>query len=489
MAEVRFAAYLGALLAARHMLPINLAQALYVDSSVVYRWLRDERIPRLDSSHIEAIAKFLALSNAERERLEKAQIVSLKSPHSASASTEERQDRLGVALAKPAGDVYGARTMIEAAIGLLETLPPVGADQTDTTIFLTFQGQDAFEKFPDLHVRWHEACYHALHRGWTIHHLWRLDENPTRTLELLQHSLNALGVGRYIPYYFKQHELLRPPYDLLIIPHEDVAMWLFATENPEFIDAAVVLQYDPLIKRLRGHFHQLEKQAEPVFRVYQLQDPQEQLGFWAALEEAEERPTNRYLVKKSGLSTLTRPPSWYQDGSPWAEEAKKATQRYDWVLRHYERRWNAFNQKATTSMYREMCPMRAINALVETGLYPRDNVLGIRYQAQPSEVRAHLQHLIDLLAYEQYELALLDEDEEAKMLTGPFWEVTGGESAFLQIWSQTPSGQDLDLGLKVTETSIVQAFETLFERLWKQVHLKHRTKDWVKWWLAKRISS
>jgi hypothetical protein len=355
-------------------------------------------------------------------------------------------------------------------------------DPLASTILLTSLGQNAFDKFPRLQPRWLEACYKALEQGWSLHHLWRLDTEESDTnhqhaLSLIKDSLKLLGTGRYLPEHFRQSGLglLNPPYDLLIIP-EIAAMWFFASENPLSDDAAVVFRNRLLIEHLQGHFDQMTSQTSILTRSYNLQDINEKVAFWEELDEAEESLGSRLLVKQSGLSSLTRPDSWYVPGSPWLETAKGADMDEQLTRKHFERRKEAFEQQIHTYDYLEMCPMHAIAEVVRSYVYPRDTALGFEYKSTAEEVRGHLQNAVKMLReYPHYQLALLDQEEERRILVQPFWEVTGNESVLIQTWFKDPAGDETDLGIKITEETVVKTFHTYFNRLWNEsVSAQHR---------------
>ncbi len=524
MTELKFGAYLRELLTRRGLKPIQLAKAIEIHESLVYRWLKKDKPPALNAPYVRKIAEVLNLEQNERFLLEQAQIRSLKGPEAAFAM-EAGSGSFSSGWMGHTGEVYGAKRMIEVAIDLIAHLPPPpeeaasndphltfqqwqeqqqhSKEQSPGAILLTFQGQDAFSKFKDLHDRWHEACYKAMQRGWQVHHLWKLDSPkdghgaPTtheRGLHLVKDSLKALGTAHYFPRYFKRPERLSPPYDLLILPRQKQALWFFACESPDFVDAALSFQQAPVIERLRGHFSQLASQTFPLFKGYWLHKSQrEREDFWNALEEAERQSgASRLLVKKTGLSTLTRPTSWYAEGTPWAREAQSyGPQYYRWIRRYYDHRLKAFQDKITTDDYMEICSRKTVTELVRTHIYQRDNVLGRNYQASREEVGAHLQNIITLLEkHDKYQLALLDAEEEANLLPDLFWEVIGDESVWMQAWSKDAKGADVELGMKITERTIVKAFQEHFLTIWEDddsIVPAHKDKSQVIQWLRHRI--
>jgi len=67
----------------------RLGSALEIDPSLVRRWLRGERVPSLQSGHVDALATVLQLDEAQRRSLETAQIQALRVQTSASVSSRQ----------------------------------------------------------------------------------------------------------------------------------------------------------------------------------------------------------------------------------------------------------------------------------------------------------------------------------------------------------------------------------------------------------------
>jgi hypothetical protein len=86
-----FGAYLAQLLAERDRSVRELAHALNVERSLVYKWQRGERTPHLGSDYVERIAAFLELTPEERTTLENSQLAMLRAPRVPHLPRSQRQ--------------------------------------------------------------------------------------------------------------------------------------------------------------------------------------------------------------------------------------------------------------------------------------------------------------------------------------------------------------------------------------------------------------
>lgn len=502
-----FGEYLARLLRERACSGSRLASLVGVDAALVYRWLRNEAVPKLDAPYRDAIILHLALSQSEAGRLKEAQVYSLSLPpekrakgRTSGAAVEQlirhtRPQAPTALLTLPPPSprlesfprqsrvIWGRPAMLETIIQVFGSLPPVARHQ-QREILLSFQGEeDAYDDFPELQVRYQQALAGALQRGWQIRHLWRLDHDTHRSLLLVENMLKLLGTGRYQPSYFHQYGTLAPPYDLLVIP-QAAAMLVLATQNPHRADAAL-LTYDPeQIELLHTHFSQLLAQSQPLVQSYL---PQDEVRVWQAYADAEAHPGGRVTVK-DGLTFLAEPPSWYQAESLLAPAIQVSRPALSVVFECQQRRYESFQTHITSSTYRDICPKRAIERLIRQGKPPRnDRIPGFRFPAEAR--RAQLEYTLYVLkTYEHYQLALIDEEEEEMIPTEMFWEVAGGNTVLMLTWSTDVSGNDIIVDLVIQEPTIVRAFQDHFEDLWKRIAPHNKEKCAVIAWLEQQIS-
>ncbi|HEY7358897.1 MAG TPA: toll/interleukin-1 receptor domain-containing protein, partial [Ktedonobacterales bacterium] len=114
------------------------------------------------------------------------------------------------------------RDAIEAAIDMLEALPPLHHELV-APIKISVQGTTIFKSLgPEMYQRWSRARVEALKNGWSMRAYWRLNDDGLRMERWVKDTLDVLQAGVYEPYYFldrpNQKGLLSTPYDLLLIP-------------------------------------------------------------------------------------------------------------------------------------------------------------------------------------------------------------------------------------------------------------------------------
>ncbi len=515
-----FGAYLAELLDHKERSPRALAEALAVDVSLVYKWLRDKRIPRLNSRYAERIADTLGLSSVERSRLGESQTLSLRErrvpalraasvhlpiepllsrePPSTDVSAEQAgglaaaPERYPVSFTRQ-GAVRGEVAVVEAAIELLESLeaPP---NPEATTILLTSQGDGTFaertfaEREPRLHDRWLRALCDATGRGWSILHIWRLTRDLRRSVGIVVSMLDLLGTGAYVPLYLGRYETLRPPYDLLIVPGV-AALLSFAAHDALTIDSALVIREPEQIAVLRDHHEQLRRQAKPVLACFLRQDAAK---FNSLLVDSEARLPGRLFVKY-GLSLYTEPLSWSKPDSHWVQRMAYRQDELPGFLKARTDRLEAFYANVVTHPYRDICPMQAVEQLALYGRYLRYAEQAseqVRQGAKPEERREHLRNAIAVLrTYDNYELALADhEDAAALALTDQtFWEALGDTRVLVNTWARGRDGHTVDINLAIDEPTLVAGFHAHFNQLWERIKPRNRDKEYVIWWLEQQV--
>lgn len=508
MSNIRFGDYLAQLLRERASTGSRLASMLSIDPALVYRWLRNEAVPKLDAAYCDEIALTLQLSQAEVSQLKEAQIFSLSNPlvrrpkaRSVSAAVERllrqagprspsKEDSpspllpLDLLTPRPSGVIWGRPALLEAIISLLEHLPPLPRLQSNT-LLLTFQGaEDAFDDFPQLHDQYMKALQGVLQRGWQVCHLWRINHDRRRSIVLVENILKLLGTGRYLPSYISDEGTLAPPYDLLVIP-KTAAILCFATQNPRRVDAGLLTHDPEQIELTHTHFYQLQAMSQPLAHISL---PQNGSQMWLAYADAESQSGGRSVVK-DGLSFITEPTSWYSQDGLMTRTIDLSGPDFTTALESQHRRYTAFQTNIASYPYRDICPRRAIERLVQYGEVPSNDRLPPGFKLSQQARREQLERAIHLLrTYEQYKLALIDEQEEQFIPTEMFWEVTGQHTVLMLSWSTDMTGKDVIIELAINEPTIVHAFHDYFAELWERIAPPHKDKTQVIKWLEQQVA-
>src|SRR5262249_31317432 len=139
--DIRFGGYLAEVLRQRQCSGSRLANMVGVDPALVYRWLRNEAVPKLDTAYCDDIGQKLHLNQRELSQLKEAQIYSLSNPlerrpktRIESAAVERLLRRAGPQplsaeispapsqplAPRPSGVIWGRPALLETMISLLE---------------------------------------------------------------------------------------------------------------------------------------------------------------------------------------------------------------------------------------------------------------------------------------------------------------------------------------------------------------------------------
>ncbi len=355
-----------------------------------------------------------------------------------------------------------------------EELPP---------IMLSMQGGQLFGGLADgndLQARWQQALSDVLARGREVVQLWRLDRDVGRTLSLVETMLQLVGTGRYHAQYFERYGLLRPPYDVMIVPPR-AALVMFSTEGAEVVDEALVLRGREQVELVTRHFAQLYAHTQPLFSEFSLQE--QELELTSALADAESQSGGRLFIK-NGLSALTYPPAWWQTDSPLLEHVVRSglVRRADLPTYQtdYERRWQAFTRQVRDFQYRDICPASIIEQIASGAGYVRPDEPYSGFEVAPEVRLEHLRRVVEVLrSYPNYHLALIDQHEAQMLSVEPAREVAGDHDAFIGAWSRNEHGEVVRVDLHISEGTTVLALREHFESLWERIAEQHRERGYV----------
>lgn len=489
-----FSEHLRRLLERESITPIDLAVHLGVDVSLLYRWLRGDRVPGSRSSHVSRIADYLNLDPTAARHLQAAQAYSLGlsreervSPQAHPTNSIPAPPPAGKGLHKGVGGldeghrdpmislpraIVGKQAVIEALLLLIQQLPK--PTPPHDLLVLTSQGEELFAHNDDLRHKWLQALRDALGRGWRVEQYTRLGDDPKRHLHIAGSLLALLSAGgSYRLFALPGRDLLSPAQDFFLGPPSIGALLLVATNQGQHSDAASVIQHPGQVAQLRGYLRQLTAAATAVARPFPRDSRAE---YWHALTEIEERPGDRWQIKE-GLSVLTRPPGWYAEGAPWwrahGHTAASATL--------WRRRMAAFERhlrpKRGGFRHRDIIPQQSLETYVATGIHPAD--LRADGQAMPDTVAERLEHierLLDLLKSDYYELALIHGQAELSY----YGQVKTNQAALLQVYGKGGSEHAERIDYIVDALPIANGIAAAFEEQWRGLAVHERDKQTIR---------
>jgi hypothetical protein len=449
---------------------------------------------------MEEIAQALDLRENERNLLRQAHINSLEAKYQQGENTDDENgaaDVVGYFGSKepqlvpslPPGSGYteigkalrGRQAVIAAAINLLRNLQPPDSHKKDSEILLSLQGSDALALQQPLSA----GLFDALRAGWSVSHYLRLEKDNRQSVQLIKAISNLLGTGRYQVWYFKRSGKLFPQ-DALVVPTRG-ALIFFAANNADTIDSAILIDDPKQVEILQDHFHQLTGKKEPLIQAY-LPDQEQRRRYWEALEQGELQAGGRYTVR-SGLTGLTRPIDWFTEGSAWLKKHSTASSvDTAWLAAHYQRRIQTFMDNLRAGyVYRDIYRRQGIIDFVKTRNYSQ-HLPGGSVRVSPEEVQQHLQNVISLLAYRNYEIALVNEDKTRDIVPIPFWEVTGRLRVLIATICTNEKGTPIKVDLEIREPTVVEIFTKHFETLWQELDDASKDKERVIAFLREQIA-
>lgn len=131
-----------------------------------------------------------------------------------------------------------------------------------------------------------------------------------------------------------------------------------------------------------------------------------------------------------------------------------------------------------------ICQLEAIELMVESSEY---YYTYFNLKLTLEDIAEHLEYTVYLLKnYENFEIALVSENQYGIILHPVAWEVRGGRSVgiasndMIDYFSYTYSA--------VTEETVADAFDNYFLDMWNKITPRYRDKEFVISWLEEKLS-
>jgi hypothetical protein len=156
-------------------------------------------------------------------------------------------------------------------------------------------------------------------------------------------------------------------------------------------------------------------------------------------------------------------------------------------------RWQAFEAHIEHFPYRDICSKRAVARYINDGTFARDDsdLAGrgdAALRATPELRLLHLRHTVELLhTHKNFEIAMIDDDEERTMIGMSQWGVFADQGVLLEVFRRKNDGGFEEIDIEIKEPVIVRAFRGYFDVLWEQIRSINRDKDEVIMWLRQQI--
>ncbi|HEY8421093.1 MAG TPA: helix-turn-helix transcriptional regulator [Thermoclostridium sp.] len=527
-----FGECLAAILNALDLKCSKLAKEINVDPSLIYKWLRGERVPSYDTTYIEQISNYIAnkISNSFQRKaitdllsgyginvsemsntglknkimmwLQEAQGYSIKLhkkmisekkykidsvPNitnlikNIDTGTKQNHGKANIMNHDPGinGNLFNDNVQVitgheEVIYSMLKLLKQAHRkpDSYDDKILITFNSETGI-LFDDMDLK--NKCIHALYcalsHGWNIIFLIRLSNNNQRTIRIIEDLQVLLPHGNLMVYYYhKACDDIFALNDLCIVPHTG-ALLGFCSKIGQQVDRAFLHHEKTSVDTLTSYFFQQLTFAKPLLKAYPSYKTPE---FQQALVEADEIPGDKYVFK-NGLSTVTIPLNLYEK---YLNLGNRTEQEISYRKFMHKKRLESFESQVKYYEFRDICFIESLEMLVKNKKYTFDEYYMLENRTISNEdIVCHLENLINMLEkYDNYEVAFVSKQDFIS-LSNICWLVKRNSGVFIETLNndKLADNNNPEMNFIITEKSIVNAFHDYFLKLW--CHIPDKNKD------------
>lgn len=486
----------------------KLAREINIDSSLIYKWLRNERVPPYDSPYIELIINCLSkreinihqrkalievLNDNEIEVFEPNDTLILKhlksilqnaQAYSIKLHDKLKNNRRGYQKDKhsicDSVQVFrGSTDVLHAAVSLLDQALKIPLPSRDSIIVTIDSELKLLLLEKSLSRQFFLKLHELQNKGWKLIMEIKLDHNIDRIIKIIEDIQMLLSGGNLSIYYLDK--LGNNPVmgnELIVVP-ELGALLGFSAFTKGVIDSAFLFRSKNSMDLLSAQFFQSINYAKPLIKTYPSQMSME---FHQVFAESERMPGDKYVFK-GGLSTTTIPLDLYEK---YLNDSGMMNQELSNRISLHKRRLNAFEDLVPHYKYLDICFTESILDLVNKKTYPFDEkYLTLNYTPNNSDIVRHLENVISMLErYDNYNIAFVSKTQFKKMHRIN-WMIKGSYCVMIEVFDQNSIDYfNSKTNFSITETRIVNTFHDYFNILWDSIPEKgkdkYRTILWVK---------
>lgn len=533
-----FGECLDAILNALDLRCSKLAKEINVDPSLVYKWVRGERVPSYDTPYIQLISNYIAsrvknnfhteaitdllskygiemksdtdLLNTIRTWLQNAQGYSIKLMKKAKnrknnnlsnvlsiASFLKNSDTIKYVKKNNCksnmidhdsamnGNIFSSCDNIQVIKGHIEVIYSIikllnqarkEPDSDDEKILITFNSEmDILLNDNDLRQRFLYALCDALNCGWNIIFQITLNNNIQRTIKIIEGLQFLLSIGNISIYYRIISDEIIIFNELCIIPHTG-ALFCFSSKAGQQVDRAFWYHEKDSIDSLTSYFFQQLTFTKPLLKSY---PSQKTIDFQQAFAEAEETPGDKYVFK-NGLSTITIPLNLYEK---YLRFGNRTDQEISYRKFLHEKRLESFKSQIKQYEFKDICFIESLERLVKTRKYSFDEYYILENRIPSNEdIVCHLENLISMLGkYDNYEIAFVSKKDFLNSKSNIYWAVKGNLSVLIGTLNKgkivhNDDNFSSEMNFIVNEKSIVNAFRNYFLNIWSDIPDENKNK-------------
>lgn len=516
---ISFGECLKVLLQIREWSASRLARKINVEPSYVRMWVRGERIPSLQSDYVQmissalfsgldlsrdksvfdALRKFansLGFDNNKSELLPEvitsilrnAQIYSLsRKPKKTSNLKKEKKQNNMADNRYIVGDegffperniplcIDGRYSILCAILSVLNSCFN-RRNNKPGDIIITFQSDSCiFEGYPVFQKAWNDAIKELMKNRWLIRCLYNISTDVKDSFKIVETIIEYSGYkDSFLPLYFPNYNISNEYMELLTIKNIGAFM-LLNTEGKDCVDTALYYDKKSIINKL--HMYATNMYRSAVNILIRFNDFSSYMDFLTV----NCRKIGHLHAVSLDLYFYTIPLSIWRKYILGAMLSKEDTMRSINRIKELSMIFHEDMKKYKTKF---ICQLEAIELMVESSEY---YYTYFNLKLTLEDIAEHLEYTVYLLKnYENFEIALVSENQYGIILHPVAWEVRGGRSVgiasndMIDYFSYTYSA--------VTEETVADAFDNYFLDMWNKITPRYRDKEFVISWLEEKLS-
>ncbi|MBU3144121.1 hypothetical protein [Clostridium sp. CF012] len=499
--KIKFSECLRLLLSALDMSNNRLAKGINVDSSLVSRWLHEQRIPSYNSNHLEAIALFLSksiLNSLQEQRLNeyintiniditlnaKDKIMKVLLESQGYSMDSKKKDAIFkknstksveiINLPDKNSLIIGRKKILSAMLSLIEKSTKVTCKKNNI-IYISFNSSSNVIKPYEDFMRWRDVVLKALKHGYTVKFIFDLMDNLKESLIFLNFAKPLLETGTFLIYYYKFYETFNFGREVTIIPGIGALSCLSTSHNSE-VYGAFYVKSEVGIDILGDNFNAfLLSSSKPLMKYYTLD---KNLAYCDSIVKSEERPGARFLFKDN-FNLLTIPNIQH---NKLLEKLQVTNDELDIQLELHKSSLNSFLFNLQHYEYFDVYTLGSIQNLIKSkqlAFISNNKVTTIDLETE--DIIMFIQNIIDLIkTYDNYKIALINEtlyNNENNICSSIIIKEK------YQVYIELSKFR-----ISIDEPMLVNAFEEHFKKIWKQISPIDKNKEQIISWLQRQMN-
>lgn len=535
-----FGECLAAILNAMDLKCSKLAKEINVDPSLIYKWLRGERVPSYDTPYIEHISKYVASKISNNFQMEA--ITDLLYKHGIDISningTEDLQDKIKRCLQEAQG--YSKKLQKIAKTRkkhYLDNISNISDFLYNINIIKDTNINNTKSNIIDHDAAINEnqfCCYDNIEviKGHinVIYSMIKLlkqaqripNSDDNKILLTFNSEINILFDDKDLRYKWIHalHDALSYGWNIIfqvrlnnniernikiiedlqtLLPRENFTVYHHKINDNNFIlnelcivpnSGALFCFSSKIGQQVDRAFWFHKKESIDALTEYffqyltyakpllKLYPSPKTIEFQQIFAEIEETPGDKYVFN-NGLNTVTIPISLYEK---YLRIGNIPNQEISYRKFLYRRRLESFKAHVKHYEYKDICFIESLEMLVKAKKYPFEEWYTPKNKIINNEdIICHLENLINMLRkYDNYEIAFISKKDFGN-ISNTSWTVKGNLCILTPALNNCKMIFDDDypnseMNYIVTEKSIVNAFRDYFLKIWNDIPIENKNK-------------